>query len=82
MADLRETRREQMFPKLAPAQIARLEAHGKRARIRAGEVLASPATGIGRLLVVLSGAIEIVLPGLAGETLITVHDRRRILPAR
>ena len=73
MADLRETRREQMFPKLTPAQIHRLDAYGKRLRIRAGEVLVEPGDRYGRLLVVLSGAIEIVLPGMAGETPVTVH---------
>jgi thioredoxin reductase (NADPH) len=74
MADLRETRREQMFPKLTPAQIDRLNAYGKRVRIRAGEVLAEPGDRYGRLLIVLSGAIEILLPGIAGETLVTVHS--------
>jgi thioredoxin reductase (NADPH) len=73
MADLRETRREQMFPKLTPAQVERLAAYGKRERIRAGETLAEPGDRYGRLLVVLSGAIEIVLPGIAGEMLVTVH---------
>ena len=62
-----------MFPKLTPAQIGRLEAYGKRMRICAGEVLAEPGERFGRLLVVLSGAIEIVLPGIAGETLVTIH---------
>ena len=74
MADLRETRREQMFPKLTPAQIDRLEAYGKRMRIHAGEVLAEPGDRYGRMLVVLSGSIEVVLPGIAGETLVTVHS--------
>jgi len=73
MAGLLETRREQMFPKLAPAQVDRLAGYGKRERIRAGEVLAEPGDRYGRLLVVLSGAIEIVLPGISGETPITVH---------
>jgi thioredoxin reductase (NADPH) len=73
VANLFETRREQVFPKLTPEQIGRLEAYGKRMRIRAGEVLAEPGDRTGRMLVVLSGAIEIVLPGIAGETLVTVH---------
>ena len=73
MADLRETRREQMFPKLASAQIDRLEGYGVRVPLRAGQVLVEPGDRSGRLHVVLSGAIEIVLPGIAGETLITVH---------
>ena len=62
-----------MFPKLTPAQVERLAAYGKRERIRAGEVLAEPGDRYGRLLVVLSGAIEIVLPGIDGEMLLTVH---------
>jgi thioredoxin reductase (NADPH) len=62
-----------MFPKLTPVQTGRLEAYGRRMRIRAGEVLAEPGDRYGRLLVVLSGAIEIVLPGIAGETPVTIH---------
>ena len=62
-----------MFPKLTPAQIDRLEAYGSRMRIRAGEVLTEPGDRHGRILVVLSGAIEVVLPGIDGETPITVH---------
>jgi thioredoxin reductase (NADPH) len=73
MADLRETRREQMFPKLAPDQIARLEGYGKRMPIRAGEVLVEPGDRYTRLLVVLSGAIEVFLPGIAGEMPVAVH---------
>ena len=73
MANLIETRREQMFPKLTPAQVDRLEAYGKRLRIRAGEVLTEPGDRHGRILVVLSGAIEVVLPGIAGETPVTIH---------
>ena len=73
MASLLETRREQMFPKLTPAQVGRLEGYGRRARIRSGEVLVEPGERRGRIMVVLSGAIEVVLPGIAGETPVTVH---------
>lgn len=73
MADLLATRREQIFPKLSPAQIGRLEAYGSRTRIHAGEVLTEPGDRHGRILVVLSGSIEVVLPGIAGETPVTVH---------
>jgi hypothetical protein len=66
MADLRETRREQMFPKLTPAQIDRPRrtasgAHPCRRR------LAEPGDRYGRLLVVLTGAIEIPLPGMTAK---------------
>jgi len=52
-------RREQMFPKLAPPQIARLEAFGRRTATRAGEVLVEPGERHQRLLVVLDGSLEI-----------------------
>ena len=71
--DIRETRKDQIFPKLTPAQIARLEAHGKRVAIRKGDVLIQPGDRGGRLLVVLSGSLEVVRPGIAGEELIVVH---------
>ncbi len=71
--DIRETRREQIFPELTPAQIARLEPHGRRIATRRGEVLSQPGDRQRELLVVLSGSVEIVRPGLAGEELIVVH---------
>lgn len=45
MTDLLEKRRDQVFPKLTSAQIARLEAHGKRTATRAGEVLVFTRNG-------------------------------------
>jgi thioredoxin reductase (NADPH) len=67
-------RREQMFPKLGARQIARLEAHGQRIELRAGEILAQPGDRRLPLLVVLSGSIEVVQVGLAGEQLIVLHE--------
>ena len=71
--DIRETRREQIFPELTPAQIARLEPHGRRIATRRGEVLSQPGDRQRELLVVLSGSVEVVRPGLAGEEFIVVH---------
>jgi thioredoxin reductase (NADPH) len=71
--DIRETRKDQMFPHLTAAQIARLEPHGKRVRTRGGEILARPGDRHGKLLVILSGSVEIVRPGLGGDELIVVH---------
>lgn len=68
-----EARREQAFPRLTPAQIVRLEAHGKRMRTRRGEVLAEPGERHRGLFVILSGSVEIVRPGMAGEVPIVVH---------
>jgi thioredoxin reductase (NADPH) len=73
MTDPLEGRRAQAFPILTPAQIARLEAHGTRVRTRRGEVLWERGERFSKMLVVLSGSIEIVRPGIAGEDLITVH---------
>ena len=59
MNEIYAKRREQMFPKLAPPQIARLEAFGRRTTTRAGEVLVEPGERHQRLLVVLDGSLEI-----------------------
>jgi thioredoxin reductase (NADPH) len=68
-----ESRRGQMFPELTAAQIARLERHGTRIRTRQGEILAEPGELYRCLMVVLSGSIEIVRPGVSGEELVIVH---------
>lgn len=71
MTKLYESRRAQMFPKLTPAQISRLEAYGKRARTFDAQVIVDSGERYFRILVVVSGSIDILLPGLSGETLIT-----------
>src|SRR5450756_1360214 len=75
MATLIESRREQMFPKLTPAQIARLELHGRRIRTTAGQILAEAGERHRDMVVILSGELEIVRPGLEGGSgdLITVQ---------
>jgi thioredoxin reductase (NADPH) len=57
--EIYEKRREQMFPKLARPQLARLEALGTRSATRAGEVLVEPGERQQRLLVVLDGSLEV-----------------------
>jgi thioredoxin reductase (NADPH) len=71
MATLYESRRAQMFPKLMPAQISRLDAYGKRTRTRDSEVIVEPGDRYSRIVVVVSGSVEVLIPGLSGETLIT-----------
>ena len=68
---LYEKRREQMFPKLAPLQVERLEAIGTRVATRAGEVLAEPGERQQRLLVVLDGSLEVE----HGEERLTTLER-------
>ena len=58
MNDLYEKRREQMFPRLTKAQIARLEPHGRRVPTTAGQVLIEPGAHEYQMAVVLSGSLE------------------------
>src|SRR3984957_485065 len=67
------TRRDQMFPVLTGAQLARLQRYGQRRAIRAGEILAEPGDRGLPMWVVLSGSIEIVQVGMAGETIVVTH---------
>ena len=67
-------RKAQMFPQLTAAQIARLSAHGARRNMSKGEILAEPGDRNRPVMVVLSGSIEVVQPGLSGEVLVVVHD--------
>lgn len=73
MATLAETRRVDMFPVLSAAHIARLQAHGDLRRVEAGEVLSQSGEREGRVLVVVSGSIEILRATLSGEARVTVH---------
>jgi thioredoxin reductase (NADPH) len=66
-------RKAQMFPQLSSAQIARLGAHGSRRYMSKGEILAEPGDRNRPMLVVLSGSIEVVQPGMSGEVLVVVH---------
>src|SRR5262249_50136554 len=68
-----DQRREDMFPKLTAAQIARIERLSTRRRIAAGEILFEPGHRRTHMHVVVSGALEIVRPGHVGERAITVH---------
>jgi thioredoxin reductase (NADPH) len=67
-------RKPQMFPILTAAQIARLESHGTHRQVSKGEILAQPGDRNLPMLVVLSGSIEVVQPGINGEVLIVVHN--------
>ena len=68
---LLEKRREQMFPKLTARQVERLQAHGKVQSARAGDVLVEPGDRQRKVVVVLSGSLDILFPGLLAEQLVT-----------
>jgi thioredoxin reductase (NADPH) len=69
---LTSSRVEQVFPRLTPAQIGRITAHGYVRAIQPGEVLIEPGDSALRFFVVVSGELEIVRPSGSAETLIGV----------
>jgi thioredoxin reductase (NADPH) len=73
MADIYEERRAQMFPKLDAAQLARIAAHAPRRSVRAGEILFEQGEVSAGVLVIVSGSIEIVRPGIVRDDEVTVH---------
>ena len=60
-------RKDQIFPVLTPAQIARLAPHGEKLAVHRGQILAEPGERHRKLFVVLSGSIEVVRPTMQGE---------------
>jgi thioredoxin reductase (NADPH) len=67
LANLFGGRKDQIFPTLTPAQIARLAPHGQKIAVHKGEILAEPGDRHRKLFVVLSGSIEVVRPTMQGE---------------
>lgn len=61
---------ERMFPALAPAQMARIAAHGSRRTVRPGEVLVEAGDPVVPFFLVASGRLEIVRPEGAAATLV------------
>ena len=70
--ELYEKRRDQMFPKLTAAQLDRIAEHARRFATLAGDVLVQPGQAHHELMVVVSGSLEVGLPGLRGEEIVTV----------
>jgi thioredoxin reductase (NADPH) len=70
---LSSSRAEQVFPKLTPAQIARVAAHGRMRDVKPGEVLVEQGDSLVPFFVVVSGELEVVRPSGATEILVTVH---------
>ncbi|HYJ20050.1 MAG TPA: cyclic nucleotide-binding domain-containing protein, partial [Burkholderiales bacterium] len=70
--ELYEKRREQMFPKLTAAQMERLGAIGRRVPTATGAVLVEPGQRHNDLYVVVAGSLDIALPGMRGEEVLTI----------
>lgn len=68
-----ESRPDQIFPTLTPAQVARIAAHGSVRPIQRGELLVEAGDPIVSFFVVRTGRVEIVQPSGTEETLVTVH---------
>ena len=71
---LTSSRIEKIFPKLTPAQIRRVAAHGHIRTVERGEVLVEQGDTSVPFFVVITGELEIVRPYGSYETLVTVHD--------
>ncbi len=65
--------RTQAFPTLTPAQVDRIRQIAKLRKVLASEVLFEPGDTNVPFFVLLSGAIEIVMPGLDGERPVATH---------
>ena len=70
---LTSSRIDKIFPKLTPAQIIRIAAHGHVRSVQSGEVLIEQGDTSTPLFAITSGEVEIVRPLRGQETLITVH---------
>ena len=57
-----ETRENEAFPQLTPAQLARLEPHGQRRRLAPGEIVGEPGQPVSHIFVVISGELTAVTP--------------------
>src|SRR4051812_26190425 len=70
-----DTRREQMFPTLSPAEIDRLRRFGACRRYSPAEALATPGQVSAGMIVVISGRVAITQTDERGEIhLITYHE--------
>ena len=67
------TATERLFPTLTSAQMARIATHAHRRRMTAGEILVEVGDKLVPFFVVISGAVQILRPAGATETLIVTH---------
>jgi thioredoxin reductase (NADPH) len=71
---LTSSRIEKIFPKLTPAQIDRIAAHGHIRSVQSGEVLIEQGHSAAPFFVVVSGELEVVRPSVPVETLVTTYE--------
>jgi thioredoxin reductase (NADPH) len=68
-----DSRADQIFPTLTPAQIARVRAHGRVRQVKSGEVLVEAGEQSTRFFVVTAGEVRLVRRSDEKEELITVY---------
>src|SRR5204863_9174898 len=70
-------REDQLWPTLTPAQIARIEKHGKRRAVQAGDVRIEAGQEEFPLFVVLDGVVEVVRAACEGQAdhVVVTHNR-------
>jgi thioredoxin reductase (NADPH) len=76
---LLEKRREQMFPKLTPAQLARFAAHCTRRATSAGEILLNVGERPTGLFIVAAGSVEALTPTSDVHTATCGYDLLNLL---
>src|SRR5436309_10283118 len=55
-------RQAEAFPRLTPAQIARIEPHGRHRKVEPGEIVGEAGQLVTRIFVVVSGRLDLVRP--------------------
>jgi thioredoxin reductase (NADPH) len=78
---LLEKRREQMFPKLTPAQLVRFSAHATRRETAAGEILLEVGARPTGLFIVAAGSIEALAPTSDAHTATCGYNLLNVLTA-
>ncbi len=66
---------DHLFPTLTDAQIARIEAHGRRRTVARGDALVEVGDKVLPFFVVLEGELEVLRPSRGAEMLIVTHRR-------
>ena len=72
--DIPLDRREILYPRMTPVQLARIASYGARREVRAGEEVYRQGDEHVHLFVVVKGQLDVVRPGLDGEQLIVTCE--------
>jgi thioredoxin reductase (NADPH) len=65
------SRPDRLYPKLTPAQLARIAPHGRPRQVAQGEVLVHAGETAARIFVVLAGRIDVIRPSATEEVVVS-----------